>query len=271
MKIKSQIPKLLLLSNIIGLIVCLFFVERGCKLIILWILAIEIFFLTFFKNKIISCIVLLAVLMFNYLSFSKEDVMYYYFGHIEKITYNENRKQNEITSESIKSLENADLNTIQMLYYHYEPHKKFYDKEFYYQLCLFFENNKCNPYLDHFAEELKRNELSIKRKRKQDNDIQPFYNKFFIIPKEHLDYIVYGYPVFMEENLHKIEDKSIECTMLFYGAQNGWIKYKEKLITKLKSEDGINCINNILYNINIDNVQNNEYRRSLLLFLKNKK
>lgn len=109
-------------------------------------------------------------------------------------------------------------------------------------------------------------ENSNKREKYLDNKaIQQtsFLYKTFFIPTSKEDLIIYNYA--MGKNINP-EEFSNNCTLLLYGAQNGWSNYKNELIKQMESKKE-SCFQN-LEGIVQDNYGETKNKQKLLNFLK---
>lgn len=238
------------------------------------------------KNILLITCMIFGVLIFTFNKSKEKPYINYFSLRAMELYYPNLYNLGNYNMENLEKYQYRDIANIFYIKYLQWPIssptiKLKYSIGYYYQLCLFFNNNECSNYSrgkDSVAESFKNRELDNKREARHYNLSKKWYLRTINIPQKKLDFILYGYPLFMNDNLISINNDFNECLYLLYGAQNGWESYRTRLVYKLENDVKMACFNNIgNYNYFFDDsnfhidkkyTNKNEMRSDLILFLK---
>jgi hypothetical protein len=265
---KNLTKNLLIVIITLITLISFFLIDNGLeainndRLYILFLIPIFFAFITHKKYKLLSLLFLIPIGYFYYISKWDNSINFEQNLYIAQIRANSmstdfseyHKAENEkIKKDDFTQIEQNNLKTIEKFFFQKQSQfipdedmiinesketlAKMQSANFYYTLCLFFSNNTCLRNLNNKPENSTYEEKI--RELKHNNDLHFWYYRNLYIPKNRIEYLLYGYPFFQKYNLNTIHGANNECVYLLYGTQNGYATYGENLLTKLNTDN--NC------------------------------
>lgn len=246
---------ILIFLNLVCLLLLFFLIRKKTKVLVISLLL----FLALVTTIDIISYKDLNFIPKNYLDYEsaiasqRHDARSERYSHLFEIRDNIPLKD---TEEAIKKGSYVAVEINYFLYTQYLAGAK-YSQSYYYQLCMFFENNSCV----NIKKNTGRNHYNM---QKSNN----WYLKSFYIPLSYEDVVIYNYASVKDIVLEHIKTQDNACEILMYGAQNGWDSYRQELVNQL--EKNLNCIISLNKKFNFNNSQYiQQLNDDFILFLKN--